>query len=150
MTLMPTWHDWAMLGMMLIACAAAGFSYMVFRRLERHLTALEALRAREPEAVRPVASQEDGWYPIDTAPRTGEPIEIRNSNGARPWYGLFQWQGDGWQQSQNPQVRIMTGVGDWLTWRPYTGRPEEYEDPTRGAQDTPEYWREYPSTHQGE
>jgi hypothetical protein len=105
------------------------------------VAALEARSVRATVPSRPSAPPEDGWQPIDTAPRTGEPIEIRNVYGPRPWYGLFRWQGESWQNAQKPALYIARPYGNWLTWRPYTGTPEEYEDPTRGAQDTPQYWR---------
>ena len=32
------------------------------------------------------------WRPINTAPRDGTVIEIKNNYGLAPWYDLFRWE----------------------------------------------------------
>lgn len=80
-----------------------------------------------------------GWNGIADAPRVGTVIEIQNNWGLAATFSICKWvQGRGWQNA-NDESR---GVGDGahLSWRPYTGSVENYQDPTGGAQDSLEYW----------
>jgi hypothetical protein len=100
-----------------------------------------------------------GWRPMYSAPHDGTVVEVRNTYGVAPWYGLFRW---------NPHVKVKAydekgnDVGfeyddpkRWIdvsdgssfqedkdfTWRPYAGDPRTYVDPTGGAQNSMAYWR---------
>lgn len=81
------------------------------------------------------------WHEIDSAPRDGTVIEIKNSYGIAPYYGLYKWDGLCWQSERDPSITIMTGNHD-LSWRAYSGSVSDYRDPTGGAQETPEYWQD--------
>src|SRR5258708_2297346 len=111
-----------------------------------------------------------GWKPIITAPRDGTTIEMLETYGVAPWYGLFYWlkkgtkykmtvhvvDNDG-KQSEKEEELIET-IGRWaeahnaskgvsddacLFWRPYKGDAKKYVDPTNGAQDSTSYWCAY-------
>lgn len=80
------------------------------------------------------------WQRIESAPRDGTPIELRNDYGIAPTYSLSKWVQDrGWVHANDDSRGV--GDGPWLTWRPYEGNAKDYIDPTNGAQETPEYWR---------
>jgi hypothetical protein len=103
----------------------------------------------------------DEWKSIQTAPRDGTIVELKNTYGIAPWYGIFRWTSkikvtsqdqDGnqtvseidqgsptWVSVDNPGSGV--DDGDHLQWRPYSGNPDAYVDPTGGAQKTGEYWR---------
>lgn len=115
------------------------------------------LRAGQRFAMLPGADGA-GWQPICLAPRNGTVIEIRNSYGVAPWYGLFRWTTDGFSSSPGGLVRATLARAEWvrvdgehpgsmvtdgphLTWRPYTGDISGYADPTGGLQDDMAYWR---------
>jgi len=108
----------------------------------------------------PIATSNDlveHWRSMDSAPRDGTWIEIRNSNGIAPWYALARWSREEevfgregepkvyWSNESQWRCRggtsVITGAEHHLSWRPYDGYPEEYVDPTGGRQDTREYWR---------
>lgn len=83
------------------------------------------------------------WRPIDSAPRDGTWIELKNNYGLMPTYSLSrwaQWFGDrcAWVHSDDPNVS--NDDGPFLEWRPYHGDPASYVDPTNGRQRTDEYW----------
>jgi hypothetical protein len=87
------------------------------------------------------ASASGGWRPIMTAPRDGRVVELLETYGIAPWYGLFRWGSmDGekpeWIETDRPNLFV--GEDKCLFWRPYkaTGK---YVDPTNGAQYTVEY-----------
>ena len=80
------------------------------------------------------------WRNILSAPRDGTPIEIRNTWGIAPHYGLCKWVlGQGWVYANDPSASMIDGPH--LDWREYAGKPEDYVDPTNGRQETVEYWR---------
>jgi hypothetical protein len=95
------------------------------------------------------AAQFSEWQSIQTAPRDGTLIEIRNSYGIAPWYDIFRWHhcGDArdvfeWQSVRRAGHSIMQGAEPFLSWRPFSGNIDFYTDPSHGAQDTPQYWRQ--------
>lgn len=104
--------------------------------------------------------QTTGWQPMSVAPRDGTVIEMRNTNGAAPWFELFRWSdlemvqdADGnvspfhsgvprWSDAEPGQAGIGIGnEGAGFMWRPYNGDPTHYVDPTGGAQNDPAYER---------
>jgi hypothetical protein len=101
-------------------------------------------------------NQGDGWQPIAAAPHDGTIIEVRNTYGVAPWFGLFRWTDKMSFRDQDGKTREMIGPPRWaqvgqdqssfdeskdFTWRPYSGSTSAYVDPTGGAQDSPAYWR---------
>jgi hypothetical protein len=89
-----------------------------------------------------VTDQTEMWLPIETAPRDGTVIEIRNCFGVAPWYGLFVWDAPRreWRSAVDDRCGIIEG--SYLTWRFYFSPVAEYSDPTGGFQNDPRYWRE--------
>lgn len=114
--------------------------------------------------------QGDGWQQMTTAPRDGTPVELKNSYGVVPWYGLFRWTDESTIRTTESytdtegkhRIRDLgerpyklpkpTWVsigrqgqsvddGPYLQWRPYGSAPASYIDPTGGMQDSPAYWR---------
>jgi hypothetical protein len=98
------------------------------------------------------------WQPMDSAPRDGTVIEVRCTYGVAPWFGLYKWSSHMKFPDRNGVVVIMTGTPRWVganagkenssfaeggsfMWRPYTGDPVRYTDPTGGMQDSAAYWR---------
>lgn len=94
------------------------------------------------------ASAYGGWKPVSTAPRDGTIIEMLETYGVAPWYGLFKWD-----KSFSKSMTAVTGKPYWqsidkpstavsedkcLFWRPYKGIGK-YVDPTGGFQDFPAY-----------
>lgn len=98
----------------------------------------------------------DGWQSMENAPRDGTVIELCNTYGIAPWYGLHRWTKEQVVRDQegkefpftlaNPTwVDVQEEAqsvedGPYLHWRPYTGDPASYVDPTNGAQKTDAYW----------
>jgi hypothetical protein len=86
-----------------------------------------------------------GWRAMSSAPRDGRIIELRNTYGAAPWYGLHRWMpiyegGEcAWVSVNDPQLSACEKES--LSWRHFPGDSSRYVDPTRGAQDSSEYWR---------
>lgn len=106
----------------------------------------------------PPASSEPPWQSMATAPRDGTVVEIQCRYGIRPWYDLMRWTATkeivnlatnmpaGTVQLPSPEWSSVTkpGIGlmseERVQWRPYTGDPQHYRDPTNGAQETADYW----------
>jgi hypothetical protein len=83
-----------------------------------------------------------GWVPMDSAPHDGTVIEIKNSYGVAPSYGLYRWIDDmGGRWAQVGQDNSSFDDGPKFSWRPYLGDPAHYVDPTHGAQRSAAYWR---------
>lgn len=100
-----------------------------------------------------VPRAESSWLPMSSAPRDGTVVELRNSFGIAPWYGLFRWIADdirpSWRSAADPRSGIADCVSDFqLAWRPTTQSPDEYVDPTNGAQDTRDYWVRASGSHE--
>lgn len=104
--------------------------------------------------------QSQDWRPINSAPRDGTVIEVRNTWGVAPTYQLVRWTDEMTAINFNSGVRVPfkaqtpswvavdpnaggspAGEGSWLMWRPYSGDISKYVDPTGGAQMSPAYWR---------
>jgi hypothetical protein len=89
----------------------------------------------------------NNWRSMESAPRDGTIIELRCTYGVAPWYGLHRWTTEGftsdprWNSVDKPNQSIAADE-EYLAWRPYAGSPENYVDPTGGAQNDPRYWRE--------
>lgn len=86
------------------------------------------------------------WRSINSAPRDGTVIEIKNDwSPIAPWFGLFHWaDGKGgykWRRADNEPSNIYNGPH--LSWRQYNGKVGDYVDPTRGAQFSERYWQSY-------
>lgn len=101
-----------------------------------------------------------GWLPMQTAPRDGTPVELRNSYGVAPHYGLYKWTEESRfinsDSGSRTGVRLTPGECRWnhcngspcypsseayLLWRPYKGTQDAYIDPTNGAMNDGAYWR---------
>lgn len=161
-------------------------------------------------AAQPSCTPDGPWQSMDTAPKNGVVIEIMNTYGIAPWYGLFKWSAtqqiggpqdpmkecdnspspyelypqhsfmgftwggftqaewDDWSAKHCADRKPMTikvspewvGVGkgqvgggvdcnngDACHWRPYCGSPDNYTDPTNGAQQSEDYWRQAAGMH---
>lgn len=92
---------------------------------------------------------------MDTAPRDGTYVELKNTYGVAPWYCIARWTDENFALGANgtkmtfktnkPSWVKPDGVGPFseesLHWRPYNGSVEDYVDPTGGMQNDPAYWR---------
>lgn len=89
------------------------------------------------------ASYGGNWQPVSTAPRDGTTVEMLETFGVAPWYGLFKWtKDDGWMRADGSSQGVMENY--CLFWRPYKPAPTTpYVDPTGGAQDKVAYWCAY-------
>jgi hypothetical protein len=133
------------------------------------LTALAAsLLAQQCDSV--AASGYGGWRTMQSAPRDGTIVEMIQTYGVAPWYGIFKWVKEK-VNAQTNCVQIKSGVvsssgtacappaaiGRWqsaeddhsgvvenkcLFWRPYEAKGK-YVDPTGGAQKSVAYWCAY-------
>lgn len=98
---------------------------------------------------------DSGWKPMSTAPHDGTIIEVCNNYGIAPYYGLYRWTTERKCFDNNGKIETFTMAPGWVsvkdgmqsfeeghhfTWRPYSGTPEGYRDPTGGAQDSSGYW----------
>jgi hypothetical protein len=88
------------------------------------------------------ASYNGVWKPLSTAPKDGSVVEILETRGYAPMYGLFRWGDFGGMQSWVSVKESNIGHSDTACafWRPYTGNPRTYVDPTGGRQNTTKYW----------
>ncbi len=48
-----------------------------------------------------VFAQSTGWRDMASAPHDGTPIEIRNTYGVAPWFGLFRWTAVGHREDSD-------------------------------------------------
>lgn len=102
-----------------------------------------------------------GWRSMKTVPRDGTAVELIQTYGYAPTYGLFRWSrfvvgiGDTWEHKHELAaplwVEVLKGhdgimTEDCLYWRPYKGKPEDYKDPTGGHQWDVAYWCSYTHT----
>jgi hypothetical protein len=79
-----------------------------------------------PTAMRKAVAP-DGWSKMDTAPRDGTVIEIKNCYGLLPTYGLHRWDGSSWRDASDP-VRGLGSAEASFFWRPHTGDVASYVD----------------------
>ena len=106
------------------------------------------------------AASSGEWKSVDSAPRDGTSVEMLETYGIAPWYGLFRWTTDeaafeintgkvmhfknrtpSWQAVDNPGHSVVED--NCLFWRPYHGSGSAYVDSTRGAQQSVAYWCAY-------
>jgi len=85
------------------------------------------------------------WRTMHSAPRDGSYVEIRCTYGIAPWYGLFRWTTDGLVFSSDGRKPFKLDNPEWVgldgkgimnegsafMWRPFTGDPSSYIDPTK-------------------
>ncbi len=94
------------------------------------------------------------WCSMESAPRDGTWVEIKNCYGVAPSYSIARWTTHGLAHSSDGLVPYEHSEPQWsspdgggfvnegsLFWRPYEGDVENYIDPTNGAQNSPAYWR---------
>lgn len=100
-------------------------------------------------------SSSGGWRSMDSAPRDGTLVGLKNTYGVAPWYCVARWTDEAIAIGENgerhpfkmsePSWQKPEGGGpcgeQWLHWRPYDGSPEAYVDPTGGMQNDMAYWR---------
>jgi hypothetical protein len=86
------------------------------------------------------ASMDGTWRSIGSAPRDGTTIELLQTYGIAPTYGLYKWDsslGRWTNVDRDPHL----GMGEACAfWRPYKAQDKPYIDPTNGAQYTVKYW----------
>lgn len=102
------------------------------------------------------ASYYDGWKPVASAPRDGTVVEMLETYGIAPWFGLFRWTTDfvSTDGKTGELIHFKSSTPNWvgvdrpgqnvsedecLFWRPYKPQPR-YVDPTGGAQWSNAYW----------
>ncbi len=78
------------------------------------------------------------WKPASTAPRDGTVVEMAETYGTAPWYGVFKYVNGHWQKANSPNEGV--SEDECLFWRPYKSNVAAYKDPTGGAQNTVKYW----------
>jgi hypothetical protein len=110
------------------------------------------------------ASTVGGWKSAKSAPHDGTIVEMVQTYGIAPWYGIFKWTREAmvesvacdgknpcrsegmrpylkdqptWMQLDNPGHSVDEDA--CLFWRPYKGSGK-YVDPTGGAQNSVAYW----------
>ena len=87
------------------------------------------------------ASMTGNWRPLHEAPRGGRVVEVLNTYGVAPTYGLFRFvenSEDGYWSSYDGNSVLVSEA--CMFFRPFTGDPNHYVDPTHGRQFTTKYW----------
>lgn len=103
-------------------------------------------------------SNSGGWKPVASAPHDGTVVEMMETFGIAPWYGIYKWTKEATSTDEKgARIPIKLNSPTWISidrpgtsvdedeclfWRPYTNAGK-YVDPTGGAQDTVEYWCRY-------
>lgn len=87
------------------------------------------------------SAQGGGWKSVSSAPRDGTTVEMLETYGVAPWYGIFHFSEGRWEKVGDRY----SGVEEdgCLFWRPYGGAAGSYVDPTGGAQESVAYWCTY-------
>lgn len=83
-------------------------------------------------------SMSDGWKTMASAPRDGTVVELAETYGVAPWYGIYKFKDKGWQKTSDPNSGV--SEDNCLFWRPYKGDASKYKDPTGGKQQSVKYW----------
>lgn len=106
--------------------------------------------AQNQKCTSMAAASYGGWRSVKTAPRDGTVVEMIETFGVAPWYGLFQWtkgKSEGtdrmppiWFQLDTRQPGTVVTEDECLFWRPYKGTVKDYVDPTGGFQKSIAYW----------
>lgn len=112
------------------------------------------LQAKTCDSI--TASSYGDWKPVKSAPHDGTVVEMMETYGVAPWYGIFKWTKDQMSVDQTgKQVHFSSTTASWvqidqpgngvgedecLFWRPYKGSITKYVDPTGGAQKSIAYW----------
>lgn len=94
------------------------------------------------------------WLHMNSAPRDGTWVELKNTYGIAPWYCVARWTDEDVALSANGMVPFRASKKSWikqggggpfsetsLQWRPYAGTVDNYIDPTGGLQNDMAYWR---------
>jgi hypothetical protein len=83
------------------------------------------------------------WKSLNSAPHDGTVVEVLNTYGLAPTYGLFKYvkADKWWQDVRKANQGIVSEV--CMYFRPYNGTVSAYVDPTGGAQDSVAYWCAY-------
>lgn len=84
-----------------------------------------------------------GWQSHTTAPRDGTVIEMLETYGIAPTYGIFQWKrwaGGDYAFVDAVDANLSVVEDECLFWRPYRRPVVVYVDPTGGAQNKVAYW----------
>lgn len=87
----------------------------------------------------PQAALSSQWKPLSTAPHDGTVVEILNTYGIAPTYGLFKYDAKlHWIQVDVKDRGLSDG--NCMYWRSYAGAIDKYVDPTGGKQNSVAYW----------
>lgn len=79
------------------------------------------------------------WKPLEDAPHDGTIVEVNNTYGVAPTYGIFRFKDGSWAEVA-PQKDMGLISERCQFFRPFTGDPDKYVDPTNGAQMKTKYW----------
>jgi hypothetical protein len=79
----------------------------------------------------------DRWKTMGSAPKNGAVVELAQTYGLAPTYGLYKWVRGSWQSVSDEHKGMSQ---DCAYWRPVKGAVKSYVDPTGGKQDTIKYW----------
>jgi hypothetical protein len=80
----------------------------------------------------------DGWKSMDSAPRDGTVVELAETYGIAPWFGLHKFVDGRWQSTSDSRMGVYED--NCLYWRPHEGAAKSYVDPTGGKQNSIKYW----------